>query len=197
MQLDPDQILLKEYVNGDLAAFTTLYNKHKSGSYRYFLRQVGTPELAEDLLQDLWGKVIVNAGAYANDAKFTTWLYRIARNLLIDKHRHLNVAERYVDKSVSSEESQHATPQDEFSESPEWNAAQAIQKSAILDCLAKLPQVQRDGFLLREEAGLDQNQIADVVGASVEAVKSRMRYAISNLRECLSRLLEGDVNGRQ
>lgn len=195
MQLDSDQALLQEYANGNLAAFTTLYNKHKTGTYRYILRQVDAPELAEDLLQELWGKVVVNASNYKNDAKFTTWLYRMARNLVIDRHRHLQVVVQHIDKDKLAESVPSSAMEDNKQSSPEWYVSKATQKLAILTCLSKLPQVQRDGFLLREEGGLDQNQIALVVGASVEAVKSRMRYAISNLRDCLSRLLEGNENG--
>ena len=71
---ETDEILMQRYALGDFAAFEQLYQRHKGGLYRYFLRQLGNHALAEDLFQDIWSKVISQAPKYKIKAKFSTWL---------------------------------------------------------------------------------------------------------------------------
>lgn len=190
MQTLNDENLLSNYLDGDLEAFSTLYNKHKGGLFRYFLRQVSDKQSAEDLFQDCWGKVINNAHAFSPQAKFSTWLYTIARNQLIDQHRHLKV----VDKVVSSEQDPNeALIQEPLSDHDDESKIDQQRKQLLLKiCLQHLPHNLLDVFVLKEETNLTVKQIAEVVDASHEATKSRLRYACTKLRECITSKLTGN-----
>src|SRR5262245_38611356 len=90
-----DEELMLLYRDGDAGAFDALYARHKGGLYRYVLRQCRSTALAEELIQDVWMNLIRARAAYTVQAKFTTYLYRLAHNRLIDhyrKHAHADVA---------------------------------------------------------------------------------------------------------
>lgn len=176
-----DEQLMQQYAIGDMAAFSALFSKHKGGLYRYFLRHTGDKGLAEDLYQDVWNKVIDSAENYQPTAKFTTWLYALAHNTLVDHVRHLTVVNK-VFESAPLDEDKEAEQADSVPEVLEQGRA----SDALKNCLTKLPQLQLDSFLLKEEAGMTAAEIATVVGASLEATKSRLRYAYQSLRDCIS-----------
>lgn len=186
-QQQTDTILMQQYASGDLRAFETLYNRHKGGLYRYFMRHIPESSLAEDLYQEIWNKVIVQANHYKPEAKFTTWLYTLAHNKLVDHVRHLSVVNKVVVRSHCDEESEspiELNPQPMHND-PESELSSARVAVSLQLCIAQLPQAQKDSFLLKEEAGLSVKEIAVVLNTSFEASKSRLRYAYENLRQCL------------
>lgn len=170
-----DEDLIKRYGEGDIDAFSILYARHKGGLYRYLVRQIKDESTAEDIFQEVWSVVIKTANDYVAKAKFTTWLYTLARNKVIDRARHLKVVETFAERDI------HHTTED-----GEQSLLRQRQKVALKNCLDKLPAVQLDCFLLKEEANLSIKEIAKVVEANSEAAKSRIRYAYKNLRECLT-----------
>lgn len=184
-QFDSDEALMLRYAQGDFGAFETLYKRHKGGVYRYFMRQLANPALAEDLFQECWGKVISHAVQYQIKAKFTTWLYTLAKHLLIDHLRHLKVVDKVIE---SSEESGLNLSLDSafHSLSPEAKLQEHHVAMALLSCVEDLPLVQRECFLLKEETGLSLQDIAIIVNANFDACKSRLRYAYQHLRECVT-----------
>ena len=186
-QLQTDTTLMQQYVSGDLLAFEALYNKHKGGLYRYFMRHIREPSLAEDLYQDIWNKVIVQAKYYKPTAKFSTWLYTLAHNKLVDHVRHLSVVNKVIVRSHDSEidESPEAIKQTQIRNVPESELTSIRDAESLKQCISQLPQAQKDSFLLKEEAGLSVKDIATVLNTSFEASKSRLRYAYENLRQCL------------
>lgn len=179
-----DDELLDKYVKGHFEGFEHLYSRHKGGTYRFILRQVNDESTAEDLLQELWMKVVSNARTFNKNSKFSTWLYQVARNLLVDRFRHLEVVTAVI--SQEEPELEASLESTDLSEA-QWH--QQRQKQALKGCLEKLPKAQLESFLLKEEAALIQTDIAQVVGISLEATKSRLRAAYANLRECLERQL--------
>jgi RNA polymerase sigma-70 factor (ECF subfamily) len=185
-----DEILLKQYANGDFAAFEQLYARTKGGLFRYLLRQVHNKALVEDIFQEVWGKVISHAASFQETASFKTWLYTIARNKVIDHVRHLQVADQIItspkphaDESRADDMSEHYSS---ATNAPETLHKRLLDAQAIEHCLEKLPKHQLDCFLLREEAGLSAVAIADVMAVSMEATKSRIKTSYKNLRACLS-----------
>jgi len=165
------------YAKGDSAAFETLYRKHKDALYRFFLRQCGNQALAEELYQDVWLRVIKARDSYEQKAKFTTWLYRIAHNILIDHFR--------KPKTETDDENDAENIPDNAANDPEviLSGQEKIERFRVQ--LKNLPKDQLDVFLLKEEAGLSIEEIAFTVGESKEAVKSRLRYAVKKLRQSL------------
>jgi RNA polymerase sigma-70 factor, ECF subfamily len=198
-----DEALLAQYVDGDFSAFEELYARNKGGLYRYLSRQVHNKSLAEDLFQDVWGKVISHSQNYQQSASFRTWLYTIARNKVIDHVRHMQVVEQVIKPNCEDEQdasnsesegdvklSQNHGESFNQSREPDMLHNQLRQAQAIDYCMNKLPRHQLDCFLLKEEGGLTAVAIADIVDINLEAVKSRLKACYQNLRSCLSLKLE-------
>ncbi|WP_025562268.1 sigma-70 family RNA polymerase sigma factor [Psychromonas sp. SP041] len=186
-----DESLMLQYAQGDIQAFTDLYTRHKDSLYRYFLRQSATPELAEELYQNVWSKLIKARSTYQVSSKFTTWLYRIAHNELIDHYRRnttenkviaLNVEDKRTEATNEAEVG-HLADQQQKTIDEQLHLSQ--QASHLRWCLKQLPRQQKEAFLLKHESGFTLNEIAKLVGESSEGVKSRIRYGINKLKHCL------------
>jgi RNA polymerase sigma-70 factor (ECF subfamily) len=172
------------YRDGDADAFELLYRRHQAPLYRYFLRQCGARALAEELYQDVWMSLIRVRQQYEVRAKFTTYLYRLAHNRLIDHYRSTKRL------PVSYEDDPDDPLLDRLAADPRQEPetrltrAQAIER--VREILTSLPEAQREAFLLREEAGLSVEEIAATTGVNPEAAKSRLRYALAKLRDGLA-----------
>lgn len=196
-----DEELMGLYALGDVQAFEVLYHRHKGGLYRYFMRQMANHSLAEDLYQDIWSKVIGNSHQYKPSAKFTTWLYTLAHNKLVDHVRHLSVVNKVLinpngQNDQVNEKEENAI--DNMAESntntqPDKLYATDSDGQSLKHCIGQLPQGQKECFLLKEETGLTVKDIALVLGTNFEASKSRLRYAYENLRQCLHIKLGRDL----
>jgi len=177
-----DETLMAAYAAGDAAAFEALYRRHKGPLFRYVLRSVKARGEAEELYQDVWARVIEARERYKPTAKFTTWLYTIAHNRLVDHWRTRGLA------TVSLDEESDAAPIDPPappSAEPERVVAATQLAGRFEAALAALPLAQREAFLLHHEGELTAAQIAAATGTNEEAAKSRLRYAMNKLREAL------------
>jgi RNA polymerase sigma-70 factor, ECF subfamily len=175
---DADADLMCGYGNGDATAFERLYAKHKGPVYRYFLRQCRQAALADELFQETWLKVVRARGQYRPEAKFSTWLFAIAHNVLMDNYRRHAVvvvegeaAEAGLDNAPAP---RHEQPERQF------DRKRRIEK--LLGLIQGLPALQREAFMMHEEAGLTLAEMAAATGANEETVKSRLRYALAKLR---------------
>ncbi|MCL1067609.1 sigma-70 family RNA polymerase sigma factor [Shewanella olleyana] len=182
-----DEQLMLNYQQGDTAAFEQLYSKHKGPLYRYFVRQLSNNSLAEDLYQDTWGKVINAAGNYQVTAKFTTWLYRIAHNLLIDHVRSVKPLDKVEELGDDGMDNFDANTNNEQAHSRPDEQLEDVQKAKLLkSCIANLPAVQKEAFLLNIELGLTAAAISDIADVTLEATKSRIRYAYQSIKQCVA-----------
>ncbi len=184
-----DEDLMLAYAAGDAAAFDALYARHKGGVYRYLLRQCRQGGVADEMFQDIWMSLIRARTSYVPSAKFTTWLYRLAHNRLIDHYRasgqvHLVSADDEAHADVVA-----ALPAAQ-NEQPERRAEARELGARLMDAVAALPAPQREAFLLQHEGGLSLAEIAELTGSGIETVKSRLRYATNKLRSELSDLVE-------
>ena len=176
-----DEDLMLAYAAGDAVAFDTLYARHKGGVYRYLLRQCRQSSVADELFQDVWMNLIRARASYAPTAKFTTWLYRLAHNRLIDHYRasgHLTL----VSVDDEAHEDVIAAIPTARSDEPEARAENRELGARLRAALTALPPAQREAFLLQQEGGLSLAEIAELTGVGAETVKSRLRYAGSKLR---------------
>ena len=172
-----DSALMLRYCDGDTGAFETLYRRHNDALYRYLLRLCKHRATAEDVFQEVWGKIIKARASYRPTAKFTTFMYRVAHNCFIDhvrrNKRHANTAEFEPDL--------HSDP----GESPETATERSLARERLAAALQDLPDEQRDAYLLHEEGGLSIDDIAAVTGSNRETAKSRLRYAVNKLRAAI------------
>lgn len=185
------------YRDGDADAFTALYGRYRGSLHRYLVHHCGSPAVAEDLYQDVWIKVVNARADYEPLARFSTWLFRIARNRLIDHYR------RQSSQPVASATTR-ASPEDDDPDeeeacfaglcAPDHERPDALverhdKARRISEALASLPAPQREAFLLAEEAGLTLDEIALATDSGRETAKSRLRYALNKLRHSLQDLL--------
>ncbi len=185
---DPsDEDLMLAYAAGDAAAFDTIYARHKGGVYRYLLRQCRDAGIAEQLFQDVWMNLIRVRATYRVSAKFTTWLYTLAHNRLIDHHRATGRVTLLSTDDEDHAEIVTALPASRRYE-PESRAANREIGARLRDAVAALPAAQRDAFLLQQEGGFSLEEIAVLTGVGAETVKSRLRYATAKLRAELADL---------
>jgi RNA polymerase sigma factor (sigma-70 family) len=176
-----DEELMLTYAHGDAAAFETLYARHKGALFRFVLRSVKASGEADELFQDIWMRVIEARARYTPQAKFTTWLYTIAHHRLVDHWRAKGLT------LVSLDDEDHAAlePMAGPGAEPPRNVEARQTLERLARALAALPLAQREAFLLHHEGGLGIPEIAAATGSGEEAAKSRLRYAMSKLREAV------------
>ncbi len=182
---DADEDLMVLYQRGEVRAFELLLSRHRKPVYNFILRFVGDKETAEDLLQEVFMRVIKGAEAYKRQAKFTTWLYTIARNLCVDqtrrrKHRKHASLDAPMDSSADAGTLLDVIPSSEMA-SDRKSANRELQLR-MQHAIAGLVEDQREVFVMREFLDLPFKQIAEIVGVPENTVKSRMRYALEKLR---------------
>ncbi len=184
-----DEHLMLDYAAGDAAAFDLLYARHKGGVYRYLLRHCGNAGAADELHQDVWMNVIRVRATYAPTAKFTTWLYTLAHNRVVDHWRARGPAQF---ASLNDENDPAGELVERIAgargDEPETRVASREIGERLKSALAALPHAQRDAFLLHQEGGLTLDAIAALTGVGAETVKSRLRYALAKLRTELADL---------
>jgi RNA polymerase sigma-70 factor (ECF subfamily) len=178
-----DEDLMLRYRDGDARAFEVLYGRHRGGLFRYVLRQVGFRSAADEVFQEVWMRIIAARARYRVEARFATFLYRIAHNCVMDHFRRKPPLQLLSFDDEPDEALQVPAPS---SEQPEKRAQRNQVARELLRALALLPDEQRDAFLLHEEGGLTLDEIAEVTGVGRETAKSRLRYALSKLRSELT-----------
>jgi RNA polymerase sigma-70 factor (ECF subfamily) len=185
-----DEELMRRFQAGEGGAFPILVQRHRARVFAFVLRLTQNRTQAEDVLQETWLRVVRGAAAYQPTAKFTTWVYTIARNACVDgaRREQLRSGEPLPEEPLDT-----GTPWN----NPERGAGSAELRPLLEAAIAALPKEQREVFLLREFAGIPFAEIARMTGAAEPTVKSRMRYALFALRAHLLRAgVEPDAPGR-
>jgi RNA polymerase sigma factor (sigma-70 family) len=182
---DSDETLMRRYARGDGPAFAVLYRRHETRVWRYLERNLGNRATAEELMQEVWFAVAREAGRYQPTARFTTWLFTIARNRMIDAVR---IGRRQVSLDALGYD---AAPVIQQLTAPSATGPLAATLSgeagaALAQAMHQLPAEQRDAFLLHIEGELSVEEVAAITGSTFETTKSRLRYARVKLRELLS-----------
>lgn len=185
MTQDADEDLMVRYQQGEVRAFEVLLGRHRKSVFNFILRYVGDKETAEDLLQETFMRVIKGADAYKRQAKFTTWLYTIARNLCVDQtRRRKHRKHASLDAPMAADDDSgtllDVLPSGEMASDRKSVNKQLYQR--LQGAIGALSEEQREVFLMREFLDMPFKQIADVVGVPENTVKSRMRYALEKLR---------------
>ncbi len=186
------------FKSGDARAFATLAQRHRGAVFNFILRYTGHRQRAEDLLQETWLKVVRSSSEYQPKARFTTWVFTIARNLCVDSARKESYRQTdSLDAPVGADDERSLgdTVRDVEGSSPDRSAHNVRLRPLLEKALAALPEEQREVFLLREYHGVGFKEIAEVTGVNENTVKSRMRYALEGLRKRLEELgVDGDMS---
>jgi RNA polymerase sigma-70 factor (ECF subfamily) len=194
LRSDPtDEELMVRFQGGDRPAFALLVRRHKTRLYNFALRQIGNGSAAEEVVQDAFVRVVQSATEFRHAARFSTWLYTIARNLCVDQarkralRRHPSLDERASDvDGLDASGLNLAERTADAGANVERTAVAGEIRERVLEALYGLPDEQREVFLMREVGSLPFKDIAEIVGVSENTVKSRMRYALEHLQAALS-----------
>lgn len=178
-----DNELISRYVNGDESALKTLILRHEKKVFSYIMLSVKNRELAEDIFQDTFIKVIntLRSGNYKEEGKFLQWVMRIANNLKIDYYRK-------IQRMPTFKSNDDFDIFDFISE-----VDMSVEQKMITDQIYKdvkhivqyLPDEQREVLEMRIFQGISFKDISDQTGVSINTALGRMRYALINLRKII------------
>ena len=177
-----DEELAMDYVNGNNRAFDELLFRHQSKLFSYILFVVRDREIADDLFQETFVKVItkLQEGKYSPSGKFSAWMMRIAHNVIMDLYRGLKV-QKIVDTSDDNDLSNIST-NDFYSMDIESQYVNAQVLKDVKKLMNFLPASQREVVYMRYYQQLSFKEIAEMTNVSINTRLGRMRYAILNLR---------------
>ena len=178
------------YKKGDLAAFAELVDRHEKRLWNFLRRFVRDEATAEDLLQEVFLRVVKSAADWQPSAKVSTWLFTIARNLCTDQARRAEFRRAESLDQVKAGEGDSGLRRIDQVAAASGDAETEVMGREIASLIGELPLEQREVFLMREVMDMSFAEIAAQVGASEPTVKSRMRYALQRLRSKLGELHE-------
>ncbi|OQX78231.1 MAG: RNA polymerase subunit sigma-24 [Bacteroidetes bacterium 4484_249] len=187
MQVQPltDKELIGKYLQGNHASLEKLISRHQNRIFAYILMIVKNKELADDLFQDTFIKVIntIRAGSYNEEGKFLQWVMRIAHNLIID---HFRKSKRIpvIDNSKNEEFNIFDTLNIMEQSVEDRLITEQIHKD-VRNLIELLPDEQKEVLFMRHYAEMSFKDIAEVTGVSINTALGRMRYALINLRKLI------------
>ena len=188
--IDPDNELMKRVAKGDDEAFKLLFERHNRLAWSVIYRQLGNVAASEDLVQEAFLRVYRAAPKYEHSAKFSTWLYTVVTNLCLNYKR-----DRARDRLrlVGSEEDEQGNALDQLAAvEPDEHEQDDRQKrtQAVKDAIAGLPENQRMALILSRYEEKSYEEVAEILGVTVAAVKSLTSRARTTLKEKLQRWFE-------
>ena len=187
METHTDSLLISRYQKGDENALSILISRHQKELFSFIFYKLMDEELANDVFQDTFMKIIVSLkeGRYNDDGKFILWAKRIAHNLIIDHYR---LKSKHIKVSETTYENEEFSIFDLLKETEE-NIEERLITNQIYDDLMKmlvfLPENQQEVIKLRFFDGLSFKEIADQTDTSINTTLGRVRYALINLRKIM------------
>ena len=184
-----DEVLMLRYKEGDLEAFEILLERYQQPLFNFVLRFCNNYQQAEDLVQEVFLRLIKSAKTYEPKAKFSTYIYTFAHNICVDNFRR-GKKRKTTSLSQPLDVEQELTLEDTVKDeraNPEKEYRQRTLEKALQEAVSELPEEQREVFLLREQMNLPFEEIARVVGCLPSTAKSRMRYALQSIRQKLEK----------
>ncbi len=172
-----------EFQNGKAEAFETLYNRYRRSIFSFLVRRAKNRAAADDLIQEVFARVIRGARGFQHGSRFSTWVFTIARNLVIDEARKgAYRAHASLDRQLGENGPTLLDRLPDNGPGPDRSTIAKQLRQDLAHAIEQLPDEQREVFLLREYHGIPFKEIAKIVDAKEGTVKSRMRYALSALR---------------
>jgi RNA polymerase sigma-70 factor, ECF subfamily len=194
VQPDPDAVLMLRLKRGDRAAFTDLVEKYKQPVMNFVFRSLRDETEAEDVAQNVFLQVYKSRGRYKPTAKFSTWLFTIARNLCLNELRRRT---RHPAESIEETHAEHESREggtqrqyeDKSQPAPPETLLQGELAQKVEEALAGLPENQRTAILLCRQEDLSYEEIAGILDCSLSATKSLIHRGRETLKERLKRYL--------
>lgn len=183
-----DQSLMAKVKTGDIKAFEQLMQRHQQSVFGTVSKMLNHSPEAEDIAQQVFIRLWKNAKKYQAKAKFTTYLYTIARNLVFNETKRKK-RKPTVSSDEKSEDSHYEAADKEIYQ-PDNSTLHAELNKAVDDAIASLPEIQRMAMILRRYEHMNYEDIATTLDLSVSAVKSHLFRARTTLKERLTRYLE-------
>lgn len=187
METHTDNLLISRYQKGDENALSILISRHQKELFSFIFYKLMDEELANDVFQDTFMKIIVSLkeGRYNDDGKFILWAKRIAHNLIIDHYR---LKSKHIKVSETTYENEEFSIFDLLKETEE-NIEERLITNQIYDDLMKmlvfLPENQQEVIKLRFFDGLSFKEIAEQTNTSINTTLGRVRYALINMRKIM------------
>jgi RNA polymerase sigma-70 factor (ECF subfamily) len=169
-----DQALMLAVREGDVEKLGILFERHHAQLFNFLLRLTGNRHLSEDLVQEVFVRLLKYRHTYRGQSQFTTWMFQIARNARIDHFRRSPREDASIDDCVQEFVSLSPTPAE--------NAEKREEMRTLLDAISRLPEERREVLLLRGIQGLKFEEIAEALKCSVNTIKGRAFRAIRELR---------------
>lgn len=194
MNPDSDASLMRAFAAGEADAFRRLYDRHERSTWRFIRHRLGKAHesAADDVMQETWISVARAAARYVPSARFTTWLFAIARGRAIDYLRaqaHAGVSLDAAADGLLGEDDETSLadqlPGDRTNEPP-VRVESRQQAEAFFGALTQLPPLQREAFILHVEGDMSIEEIGQITGVPTETAKTRLRYARARLRSLLA-----------
>ena len=173
--------LIEQAKQGDAEAFQALYHLHKRRVYSLCLRMTANTAAAEDLTQEAFLQLFRKIGTFRGESAFSTWLHRMAVNVVLMQLRKKALPVVPLDDTVETEED---VPKKELG-APDPSLAGSIDRLQLQRAISDLPPGYRSIFVLHDVEGYEHNEIAEIVGCSVGNSKSQLHKARLKLRELL------------
>ena len=182
-----DSLLIAQYQKGDESALSELIRRNQKDLYSFIFYKIMDEELANDLFQDTFMKIIVSLkeGRYNDDGKFILWAKRIAHNLIID---HFRLKNKYVKISETTYENEEFSIFDLLRETEENIEDRLVTKQIyedLMNMMIHLPENQQEVIKLRFFDGLSFKEIAEQTNTSINTTLGRVRYALINMRKIM------------
>lgn len=178
-----DQALMLAVRDGDLDKLGVLFERHHRRLFNFLLRLTGSRQLSEDLVQEVFVRILKYRQSYRGENQFTTWMFQVARNARIDHARQ--------SPAQNADDGQGLWDIPCPSPTPAENAEQQERMRILLNALSQLPEERREILLLRGFQGLKFEEIAQVLDCPVNTVKWRAFKAIRELRTSVGRMNGG------
>jgi RNA polymerase sigma-70 factor (ECF subfamily) len=185
-----DEALMIRFQAGERTVFAVLVKRYQGPLYNFALRHLRNPSSAEEVVQDAFVRLVQNAGDFKHEARFSTWMFTIVRNLCIDQIRKQSLRRHpSLEEPKRAGEGEGPTLGEQTADSKanvERTAVSTEIRERLMQAVDALPDEQREVFLMREVSNLPFKEIAEIVGIPENTVKSRMRYALERLQAALS-----------
>ena len=190
-----DEELVQRAQGGDREAFSLLVRRYEDRVFRLASRIVGDPDDAEDVLQETFLSAYRGLSAFKGESRFSTWIFRITTNAALMRLRKRRPDVVSLDAPADLEGAPELHEIRDWTATPEEALADGEARQAMDAAIAELPTEQRAVFLLRDVEGLSNGEVADSLGLTVPAVKSRLHRARLLLRDRLQSFFTGGPAG--